>query len=347
MRKILCTLFTCFLIFLGTSEGFAFDGEILAPKKLEKGDKICIIEASITNQVVLENYNSRIDLIVEKLKDRGFEVVVYEDVFVKTPLELGEGTEKLRADLFNKAVHDPEIKAIFAFCGGYGAMQVLDKIDYDAFRDSRKIFVGFSDETAIELAIFEKAGVITFHVPMVGSTLNYEETRTFDNLFDILMNPRKSFELRNIDDDSKFKVYENVGQHKNKYDKSSGKLVGGNLCLMQNLVGTPYEPNYENKILFFEEVEESCYRIHRTLWHLKLAGKLDNVSGIVIGKLTPVSCESEEYLRQACFDVLKDVNVPIIYNVHAGHIKNPLTLPIGADVSIIGENIIVNQYVVC
>ena len=173
---------------------------------------------------------------------------------------------------------------------------------------------------------------------MVGASLNWKETVCFDNLFDMLMTPRAETELRNIDDDSLFKAY--------KSGECEAKVFGGNMCLVQSLIGTPYEPSYKGKILFFEEIEENAYRIHRMLWQLKLAGRLDELEGIIIGKLIPVKGETEEGLLNACFDVIKDLKIPIIYNFHAGHIKNPLTLPIGAKLKINGEKVIITYQVV-
>ena len=163
----------------GHTHSYAFDGAILPPHKLNAGDTICILEPSCTDGHRMSVYKSRINYVVSKLKQRGFNVIVYNDSFKTSSLGLGDSTEKLRADLFNKAVKDPKIKAIFSFWGGYGAMHTLDRIDYNAFRANRKIFVGFSDQTAIELAILEKAGVITFHGPMVGADINYNENKTF------------------------------------------------------------------------------------------------------------------------------------------------------------------------
>ena len=176
---------------------------------------------------------------------------------------------------------------------------------------------------------------------MVGASLNYKETKTFDNLFELIMNPKLQIELYNIDDGSPFKVY-------NEFNKKKciGEIFGGNMCLIQCLIGTQYEPDYKNKILFFEEVGEAPYRIHRVLWQLKLAGRLDEVIGIVIGKITPVGGETEDSVLNACFDVLKDLEIPIIYNVHAGHIKNPLTVPIGAKTQIYGDKLSIVQPIV-
>jgi muramoyltetrapeptide carboxypeptidase len=315
------------------------DKAVLAPNALKKGDKICVLEPSRTaTPEALKAINDKLPKITADLEKRGFKVEVYNDSFKPTKLGLGDGTEQERADLFNKAVKDPGIKAIFSFRGGYGAMHILDKIDYDAFRENRKIFVGFSDETAIHLAILEKAKVITFHGPMVGATINYQETKCFDNLFEMLMNPKAETELCNIDDNTPFKAY--------KSGECEAQVFGGNACLIQSLIGTPYEPSYKKKILFFEEISENPYRIHRMLWQLKLAERLKEVSGIIIGTLTPAPNETEESLLKACFDVIEDLKIPIIYNFHAGHIKNPLTLPLGATLKIKDNKVIVKEQVV-
>jgi len=326
------------LVSLLNSGVFAFEGEILAPNALKKGDTICILEVARAVRYHEKAFEERLPIIIQNLEKRGFKVVVYKECFEFTPLGLGDGTEQLRGDLFNKAVYDKEIKGIFSFWGGYGAMHILDKIDYNAFRKNKKIFAGFSDETAVELAILEKAGVVTFHAPMVGSSLNWKETLCFDNLFEILMNPKREMELCNIDDSSPFVVF--------KSGKCKGQVFGGNMSLIQCLIGTPYEPNYKGKILFFEEIEENDYRIHRILWQLKLSGRLRELTGIIIGKMTPTQGKTEEGILRACFDVIKDLNIPIIYNFHAGHIKNPITLPIGATLQIQDNKVVVTGSVV-
>ena len=320
--------------------------EILAPQKLSVGDTICILEPSRMTEYRAKIFEKRLPIVIKNLEDRGFKVVVYEDSFATTPLGVGDGTEDLRADLFNQAVRNPEIKAIFAFWGGYGAMHILDKIDYDSFRKNRKIFVGFSDETVIEIAILKKSGIITFHGPMIGASLNYSETKTFDNLFDILMNPKENFELKNIDDNCEFDLYNNISETEDINCDITGTVFGGNLCLVQSLIGTDYEPEYNNKILFFEEIEEDNYKIHRILWQLKLNHKLDNLKAVIIGSLIPNHPkETEENLRNICFDVFKNYNIPVLCNFHAGHISNPLTLPIGATLNIKNNRIFLNQMV--
>ncbi|MDQ5983514.1 MAG: putative murein peptide carboxypeptidase [Eubacteriales bacterium SKADARSKE-1] len=340
LSKFLLFCFTMVFMAFGSIKlnVLAFEGELLTPSALKAGDTICILEPSRTTVSRKDILQERIPYVIKKLEERGFKVIVANESFKPTELELGDGTEQIRADAFNNAVRKPEVKAIFAFWGGYGAMHILDKIDYEAFRKNKPIFVGFSDETALLIPIFEKAGVVSFHGPMVGASFNCQETKTFDCLFDMLMNPKDLTELKNIDDDSPFKVY--------KDGTCEGNIIGGNLCLTQCLMGTPYQIDFKDKILFFEEVEESAYRLHRLLWQLKLSGNLEKLSGIVVGTLTPVKGESEQKLLNAAFDVLKELNIPIIYNIHAGHLKNPLTIPVGAKAKIEGNKLFITQQVV-
>lgn len=318
----------------------ALEKTILTPEPLHVGDKICIVENSMTeNEIERNRAKSRLSLITQKLQARGFEVVIPENIFKPSAkLGLGDGTEQARANLFNEAVKDPEIKAIFAFWGGYGAIHTIDKIDFDAFRERKPIFVGFSDETALMVPLFEKSGIVTFHGPMIGASINWEQEKTFDVLFDMLMNSKPATKLINIDDNSPFKVF--------KEGTAEGRVVGGNLWEIQHLMGTPYEIDLTDKILFFEEVnEEEPYRIHSALWQIKLNKNFDKVKGIVMGALTSETGQ-EEALLNAAFDVFKEVDVPIVYNVHAGHLTNPLTIPIGANLRIDENELTITEAVV-
>jgi len=313
------------------------DDEILLPHKLDLGDTVCVLELSSVFAGGRDIVENRLhEYVTKNLQDRGFKVIVKEDSFTETPTTFGDReTAQLRANLFNEAVKDPEIKAILAFWGGYGATQTLDLIDYDAFRKNRKIFVGFSDETAVELAILKRSRVITFHGPMIGSSLNHKETKTFDNLFDMLMNPKSKIELVNIDDGSSFEA---------KVDgEAQGIVVGGNLSLIQSLIGTKLDSDWKNKILFFEETEEGKERISRILDHFALAGKFDGLAGIIIGSLSPIEGQTEANLISVCMNHFKDLRIPVICNFHAGHIPNPLTLPIGSKIQISGNRVYVIQ----
>ncbi|BED92601.1 MAG: LD-carboxypeptidase [Candidatus Paraimprobicoccus trichonymphae] len=337
--KVLAIFFTLFTTISCSNIGvLAFDGEILTPNALKKGDKVCLLTMSRTTPSFRKILYERLPAAINKLESLGFEVKVYEESF--TASELGDDTAQLRANLFNKAVKNSEIKAIIAINGGVSAIQTLPYINYEAFRENNKIFVGYSDPTIVMAAIFKKSGVITFHGPMPGALYHLEENLCFDNLFDILMNPKAQTELINIDDNSKFEIF--------KEGNCDGRVIGGNLWEMQHIMGTPYELEFKDKILFFEEVnEEDPYRINHVLWQMKLGENLNKLKGIIIGTLTSKKgIEGEKELLNAAFKALDDVDIPIIYNFHVGHIPNPLTVPIGANLKIENGKVFVMQPVV-
>ena len=125
------------------------DNEILAPYKLVKGDTICILEPARTNERIRKKYNEMKAVITREIEQRGFNVVFIDDSFEVMKEDVWNTTAVKRAQCFNEAIKNENFKAIFCFCGGYGAIQLLDKLDYEAIRENRKIFVGFSDVTSI------------------------------------------------------------------------------------------------------------------------------------------------------------------------------------------------------
>ncbi|MCL2049140.1 MAG: LD-carboxypeptidase [Defluviitaleaceae bacterium] len=303
---------------------------LVIPEALKLGDKVAIVAPA--NSAVME----RLLLAEEFLTEKGFEVVIAENIDVHTPFGVADGNEFVRADAFNKLARDPEIKAIICLRGGYGSMHLLPYLDYEALRQNRPIFVGYSDITAMQVAILQNAGLVTFHGPMLSSNLGQEEA--FDLLFDMLMNPQAAFALTNIDG-TEFSVINEGTAH--------GAIVGGNMTLISSLMGTPYEMDLKDKVLFIEELDEAPYRLHRYIWQLKLAGMLDEVAAIVIGDILPDREYADpEISLKVIFEALKDVTAPIIYNVRAGHDTNPFTIPIGATVRIKGSEITVIHNVV-
>ena len=167
---------------------------------------------------------------------------------------------------------------------------------------------------------------------------NYGQEESFDLLFDMLMEPKAWFPLKNIDGSEFYAINEGTAE---------GIIVGGNMTLISSLMGTEYEIDLKDRILFIEETGEAPYRLHRYIWQLKLAGKLDEVAAVVIGDILPDrEYDDPEISLKVIVEALKDVNVPILYNVHAGHGENPLTIPMGATVRIDWNEIAVIQKVV-
>lgn len=343
ITRIFLAIFTIFS-FLNL-KAFAFnEDEILVPNALKKGDKVCLLSMSYVPP--WEDpyfYKEPAKIAIEKLKSYGLEVDFYEESF-KVSEFVGDDTAQLRADLFNKAVKDKSIKAIFDIKGGFCAIQTLDKIDYEAFRENKKIFVGYSDASIVGQALFKKSGVITFHGPMLGARYHLNEMLCFNNLFDILMNPKSEFELKNIDDGTPFKIY--------KGGNCEGRIAGGNHWEMQHLMGTPYEIEFKDKIFFFEDdwsdvSKEEAYRVNSAMWQMLILNKnIEKLSGIIAGPLARVGTEGEEVYRSSVFEAFGEAKVPVLYNFHIGHINNPLTVPIGARAKIENGRVFITQPVV-
>ena len=236
-----------------------------------------------------------------------------------------------RLDDLHAMFRDPEVKAVFCVRGGYGSMQLLDKIDYDLIRRNPKVFVGYSDITALHLAINRHANLTTFHGPIVLSSYTEYTQRSFRQaLFDArpagkLTNPQESNQLR--------------PEHPLRTIRAgvaTGQLVGGNLSLVVALMGTPYEIETRGRILFIEDVGEEPYRIDRMLTQLRLAGKLDQAAGIVFGECS--DCAPNDYKPSFAWDytlgevldqILGSTRVPVLSGLTIGHTADQLTLPLG------------------
>lgn len=241
-----------------------------------------------------------------------------------------------RLDDLHAMFRDPEVRAVFCIRGGYGSMQLLDGIDYDLIRRNPKVFVGYSDITAMHLAINRRANLTTFHGPIVLSSFTDYTQRSFRQaLFDTrpagkLTNPAEANALR--------------PEHPLRTIRggtATGQLVGGNLSLVTALMGTPYEIETRGRILFLEDVGEEPYRIDRMLTQLRLAGKLDAAAGIVFGECSECgpgdfkpSFAWDSTLGEVLDNVLGRARVPVFTGLTIGHTADQLTLPLGVQATL-------------
>lgn len=251
------------------------------------------------------------------------------------PLYLS-GSDEERAEELNAALRNPEVRAILAARGGYGLSRILDRIDYGALRDDPKIIAGYSDLTALHLAIAKKARLVSFHAP------NASELSRFDGgAYDF---SRQVFQRMIFANQAPLEVGQpwpvpplwqldslNSG-------RAQGRLLGGNLSLICATLGTPYAIDPENAILFLEDVGESAYRVDRMLAQLRLAGLLDRVSGVVVGQFTVADPAETIRIDQIIRQYLQQIRVPVLLNFPAGHTPHNVTLPHGAMVEIDAES---------
>jgi muramoyltetrapeptide carboxypeptidase len=216
------------------------------------------------------------------------------------------------------------VDAIFCIRGGYGAMRILDQLDYELIRQHPKIFVGFSDITALHIALLNKCDLATFHAPMAVSWSNGAlDDFSRESMYKALMHAEPMGELVNPPEYPKQTV--NPG-------KADGLLVGGNLMLIASSLGTPWEIDTKDRIIFIEEVGERTYCVDRMLTQLRLAGKFDECVGVVFGDFADCPIEYPEFglsLEAIIRDVVAPCGKPVFTGLRCGHCTPKLTLPFG------------------
>jgi muramoyltetrapeptide carboxypeptidase len=303
----------------------------LKPPALRKGDKIGIISPS---EPII--YKKKFLRGVETLKNLGFRVVLGKNVFKEYGAYMA-GTDKERASDLNAMFKNPEIKGIFCSLGGFNSNRLLDLIDYRIIKKNPKVFFGFSDITVLLNAIYKKTGLITFH----GQNIEYgfsqgfsgKNKYTYEYFSKAVMNNKPIGLIKN-----QGKPIEIL-----KKGKANGKLVGGNLSVLMTLLGTEYEPDWSNKILFWEDTDEEVKDdIDFWLTHLRLCKVFEKILGMVIGKIADYDIKPRDAdwigrpfsLNKIILEICKNYKFPIIKGVAFGHYYPQITIPIGVKATI-------------
>ncbi len=243
------------------------------------------------------------------------------------------GPDEIRVRELNRLISREDIRAIFFARGGYGSVRILDKIGYESLEAHPKILLGYSDLTMIAAAVRRKTGLVFFYGPVVTEMQQDFPEYSRETLFHLLTSgePVQATPLPENHD-----LNINIVKH----GKAEGVLEGGCLTLVQNLIGTDFLPDMQDKILFLEEIKEDPYRIDRMLMHLKNAGIFNRVAGVVIGYMKdciPKDSEPSLSLKRIYTDVFKDFHGPVLAGLPFGHDKPALTLPMGTNVVLTGE----------
>ncbi len=278
---------------------------MIKPSKLKRGDLVGIVSpAGPIN-------DSDLEADLRFLKAEGFSVHVAPHVYDRREYLAGKDKDRL-SDLHDMFLN-PEIKAVFCARGGYGCLRLLDRIDYDLIRKNPKIIVGYSDITALLAAIFKKTGLVTFHGPMVrGLSSLPEKTRT--NLFRIISSEQPD-------------SFSPMAGRPLSRGNGTGPLMGGNLSLICHLLGTPFMPDPDHCILFFEDRGEAPYRVDRMLTHLRLTGRLKGIAGLIVGQF--IDCGDPDAIDRLVEEQFSPMNIPILTGFPLGHGPDNTTLPLG------------------
>lgn len=287
-------------------------------KKLKFGDTLGFIAPSGAVRT-----EGAIERAVKETERMGFKVMLGESAGKKYGYL--SGTDEVRARDINNMFADDEVDAIVCLRGGYGAMRILDKLDYEMIARHPKIFMGFSDITALHIALLEKCGLATFHGPMAAANWANSPLDDFsrESMYRALMNAEPAGELANPPEYPKQTVNPGVAE---------GQLVGGNLMLIASSLGTPWELDTKGRIIFIEEIGERTYCVDRMLTQMRLAGKFDDCAGVVFGDFADCPIEYPEFgltLEEIIRDVVAPSGKPIFTGLRCGHCSPKLTLPFG------------------
>ncbi len=296
---------------------------IIKPAALKKGDCIGIVTPASPPSSIEKIYKG-----AEYLERLGYRPVLGKNV--QKVYGYLAGTDQERADDINAMFADKDIKAIIAVRGGYGTPRILPLLNYSMIRKNPKILVGYSDLTALQLAIFRKTGLVSFSGPMAGVEMfKGIDPFTEDHFWSCLTSKKKLGIVRNPDGRELTALVAG---------KSSGRLLGGNLSLIVALAGSPYLPAFKKSLLFIEEIEEESYRFDRMMNHLRIANILRDASGVIMGELTDVKASdtSKPYLtaEQVMQDYLSDLKKPVVTGLVYGHVPRKLTIPLGISATV-------------
>ncbi len=285
---------------------------IIKPKKLKPGDTIGVLAPAGAI-----NPDTDLDLIKYYFEKKGYKVKFSKSIKEQKNYLAGDD-EKRAADLMSFFM-DEEVSAILSVRGGYGSVRLIKHLDFNVIKQHPKIFVGYSDITFLLNAINKLTGLVCFHGPMaipdfgIKDICEYTETSFFEILEGKAELP---FKYKNTEETFCIKSGE-----------CEGELSGGNLAIVQTLIGAEYMPDLNGKILLLEDINEPLYKLDRMLMHLKITGVFDDIAGLLFAGCTGV--EKKDELVALIDEITNEYNFPIAYGFPAGHDRSKATLPLG------------------
>lgn len=288
----------------------AEDRSMTKPKRLVPGGRVGVVAPA-----------GRVDLTdlqrgVVRLERLGLKVVVGKHVG-KGHRYLA-GNDRERAEDFQAMFENKEVQAVLCARGGSGAARIVPYLNSNLLQPSQKIFVGCSDITTLLLYLMRSFGWVTFHGPMVATQFGKESSPSLgENFFRILSGETLRMKY--------------PGVKGLRTGTAEGILTGGCLTLICTTIGTPYEIETDQKILFIEDIDEAPYRIDRMLFYLKSVGKFDQVRGVIFGQMP--RCQPD-LLPEIILDILGEFDFPVLFGFPSGHGDATATLPFGTRVQL-------------
>lgn len=298
--------------------------QVIKPPKLNKGDTIGLITPASSPDEF-----SRIEESTKYLEKLGYKVKIGKNVGKYHGYLAGDDDERLN-DIHNM-FSDKTVKAIMCLRGGYGAFRLLDRIDYKLITKNPKIFVGYSEITALQNAIFAKTGLITFAGPMPAvDFVNEISSYTEEWFWKVVTSNKKLGKIKYPEPSNNLPCI-NKGQ-------VEARILGGNLAVFTALLGTEFFPDMKNKILLLEDIDEKPYKVDRMLNQLRLANVFKGLKGIIFGRF--VDCYEQDpnkktlSLGEVIDHYMKKIKLPSIHTFPHGHIKDFVTVPLGLKIKL-------------
>ncbi|MCK5572298.1 MAG: LD-carboxypeptidase [Bacteroidetes bacterium] len=291
--------------------------EFIRPPRLQKGDLVGLISPASPIADA-----SRIDRGVRYLESIGYRVVLGKNITAEHGYLAG--TDEQRAADLHTMFENVKVRAILCIRGGYGSPRLLSLLDYRLIRRNPKIFVGYSDITGLQLAMWKKAGLVTFHGPMVGVDMANEMDSFTEETFWGFVTSTKKRGAISVPDNNAEVLFPG---------KATGRLLGGNLALVVSLLGTPYQPNFSRSVLFIEDIGEEPYRIDRMLIQLRNARILGRTSAILSGQFTDCvpadNTKASLSVDQILSEAAASARRPFVARLPFGHENPKMTIPVG------------------
>lgn len=295
---------------------------MIFPNQLKKGDTIGIIAPSSPYRPQSEeSLINELDKIKKTIENFGYKVKMGETCYLSYKGYLA-GEDDIRVRDLESMFNDKKVTGILCLRGGYGTPRILDKIDYNVIKNNPKVFIGYSDITALHIAFNQYCNLVTYHGIMASTSPTWHEY-TYNSFMDMI-NMKEELVIENPKGEKLYTFIEG---------KVHGKVVGGNLSLIASTIGTKYEIDTKGKILFIEEIGENVYKIDRMLMQLELAGKLRDCVGIIFGDFENCTKEREDdyELEELLYDIIKKYNKPCVYNLQSGHCNPMISIPLGLE----------------
>ena len=294
------------------------NNKLIKPEYLKKGDTVAIVAPS----GVLKNYNGYMLKAKELLKSWGLEVSIGENVFNDNGHFAG--TDNQRSADFQLALDDKSIKAIWCARGGYGAMRVIDNLNFEKYKENPKWIIGYSDITAVHNDLHNNKSE-SIHGIMCKSLekIDVDNNESISLLKKTLFGEKLSYTIE--------------GNNYNIEGNSNGQSIGGNLTLLHCLLGSESSIDTNGKILFIEDLGEYLYHIDRMLISLKRAGYFDNCKGLIVGDFTDLRKNTTPFgrdLKELILDIVREYDFPVSFGFPAGHGEKNYPMILGREINL-------------